>query len=167
MSAFKVSDNHIRIIAYTACSDKYFSYVWRGKVRKLGLYDLNRVCTLLAKENDRSLLARYPRDYKELGASKRAVQVVFAGPDGIVEAEPRNDTYGNMAGLYFLAATGTARTYKLAEVYQAVQCYEYQACEHEGWRTSEAAAICLALADRLASALIRSAGLLEKVDWTY
>jgi hypothetical protein len=28
---------------------------------------------------------------------------------------------------------------------KAIRCYEYQACEHEGWKTSEARAFCRAL----------------------
>lgn len=32
-----------------------------------------------------------------------------------------------------------------AEVFKAIDCYEYQSCEHEGWETSEAASFCDAL----------------------
>ena len=32
---------------------------------------------------------------------------------------------------------------------KAIDCYEYQSCEHPGWRKSEAFALCQALRDRL------------------
>lgn len=35
----------------------------------------------------------------------------------------------------------------------AINCYEYQACEHPGWKTSEARAFCEALRDRMIHAL--------------
>ncbi|TXI90578.1 MAG: hypothetical protein E6Q36_01220 [Chryseobacterium sp.] len=166
MSAFKVTDNHVRLIAYAACSGRYpIRYYWRGKERRLSMSDIDRVCTLLGKENDQSLRARYPQDHKALG-TKRAVKITFICASGVISAEDEYDHYGESAGFTFITASGTRR-YKPVEVYQAVQCYEYQSCEHDGWSRSEAAAICRSVADRFAVAVIRSAGLLANVPWTY
>jgi hypothetical protein len=33
------------------------------------------------------------------------------------------------------------------QVFASLRCYEYQSCEHEGWETSEAKAICDAIKD--------------------
>jgi hypothetical protein len=41
----------------------------------------------------------------------------------------------------------------IPELLNAVHCYEYQACEHPGWETSEAHAFCKALERRLISKL--------------
>lgn len=40
-----------------------------------------------------------------------------------------------------------------SEALKAVSCFEYQACEHPGWRGSEAQRFCEALRDRACSAL--------------
>lgn len=34
-------------------------------------------------------------------------------------------------------------------VLKAISCYEYQSCEHPGWKASEARAFCVALTDRM------------------
>ena len=37
----------------------------------------------------------------------------------------------------------------IVQAIKAIQCYEYQSCEHPGWRTSEAKEFCSALMSRL------------------
>ena len=39
------------------------------------------------------------------------------------------------------------------QVFASISCYEYQACEHEGWETSEAKAICESIRDAAIRAL--------------
>lgn len=40
------------------------------------------------------------------------------------------------------------------EILKAVSCYEYQACEHEGWEASEAHAFCVALSNEMQNLLM-------------
>lgn len=44
------------------------------------------------------------------------------------------------------------KEYPLMVLLKAIDCYEYQACEHEGWKTSEAKGFC----SRLRKALIQN-----------
>lgn len=43
-------------------------------------------------------------------------------------------------------------------VLDALSCYDYQSCEHPGWRTSEAKAFCEALTHKMLSMLRRNSG---------
>jgi hypothetical protein len=47
------------------------------------------------------------------------------------------------------------RTHKLTpvQILKAIDCYEYQSCEHAGWKTSEAHQFCEALEVRMVSSL--------------
>ena len=154
MSAYKVTDEKLRIIAFAACHDKYFSYVFRGKVRKLSLTDLDRVCTLLGAENDKSLRCRYPSDFKTLGASDR-VQTVLFGGDGGVSNTDEIRRGGDVTGFAFFYKHAAASRYDATDVCKAVWCYEYQSCEHDAWSLSEAAAICTAVVTRYAKIAMR------------
>jgi len=40
-------------------------------------------------------------------------------------------------------------TWSAVELIKALHCYEYQSCEHPGWRTSQAHSFCRALERRL------------------
>ena len=43
----------------------------------------------------------------------------------------------------------TAGTFDPVKILAAINCYEYQACEHPEWKTSEARDFCEALRDRM------------------
>jgi hypothetical protein len=45
--------------------------------------------------------------------------------------------------------TEYAGTFSPVKVLGAINCYEYQACEHPGWKTSEARSFCEALRERM------------------
>jgi len=174
MSAFKVSDNHIRVLVQAACSSAYFSYLWRGKVRKVGLADRDRLCSLLATENDKSLRARYPDSFKDLGAKAKKDKLTFfpIGKLNMPKLDPivvevATDHYGQATGFYLYDNVANARKlYDSAQIYKAVQCYEYQSCEHDGWLTSEAHAICLSLRAYYGDRLLSAAKVLERAEWT-
>lgn len=40
-------------------------------------------------------------------------------------------------------------TWSVGEILKAVNCYEYQSCEHDGWNRSQAKAFCAALKEHL------------------
>lgn len=175
MSAFKVSDQHIRVLAQAACGASYFSYVHRGKVKKLSLIDRDRVCALLATTNDDSLMVRYPEDYKEgLGASDQLSALKFF-PDGPlthpkmapIVFENTTDHYGQVNGFYLYDNVRNVRAqYDTAQIVQATRCYMYQSCEHESWPLSEAHAICISLCEHYGLKLITQHKLLDKSSWT-
>jgi hypothetical protein len=48
---------------------------------------------------------------------------------------------------------GVRKSFTVVELIKAVHCYQYQACEHDGWEASDAARYCLDLLDVLVHAL--------------
>jgi hypothetical protein len=103
MSAFMCSETHIgALVRFWVEHDRYGSYVGVN-IREV---DWRLIFRELARENVRSLRARYPSD-----------------PPTCVRP------------------TRTLSEYPTLEPVSAIkqaQCYEYQACEHDGWATSEA-----------------------------
>lgn len=78
---------------------------------------IRQVWDLLAAENVKSLNARYPRD------PSRGIR---GG------AHPYDRT------LYQRVLAATQPGPDIARVAKALACYEYQSCEHDGWKTSDA-----------------------------
>jgi hypothetical protein len=101
------------------------SYYHHAEGRRCELTHLNRaeVCAMLAQENTRSLEARYTP--AQAGAS--------------VGGFPRHPS--------------KALNLSAVAILKALDCYEYQSCEHDGWRDSEAFAFCEALRGTLISKL--------------
>jgi hypothetical protein len=81
--------------------------------------------------------------------------------ENIASVEGRHpDTEGkpdSMPGEYLEADGYSFSTYGLhftpAAVLKAIACYEYQSCEHKGWKDSKAAELCEALRHELINAL--------------
>ena len=61
----------------------------------------------------------------------------------------------DFAGSMTVAGYRFKRTPRIPPVaiLKAIACYEYQSCEHEGWKTSEAKAFCAALTDHVINLL--------------
>jgi hypothetical protein len=83
-----------------------------------------RLGKMLWRENVKSLRARY------------------AGPN--YEAEHREQDAEVEA--YVFRQLHGVRPIPLAKI---IDCYDYQSCEHEGWETSEARALCVAIQNAL------------------
>jgi hypothetical protein len=83
---------------------------------------------MLVNENVASVAHLYPDDNPDIGEQ-------LPGPIDAYYIHPY--VYENPG--YTLTA---------AEVFKALDCYDYQSCEHDGWRKSDAFAFCRSLAYR-------------------
>lgn len=117
MSAFQVSPNHIATMVDAALLHRMGSFYHHPSRRSVTVRHETRedLCKMLAQENLASLEARY--EPKQPGLP------VFDFP-----RHPSKALHASPVALL-----------------KAVKCYEYQACEHDGWRASEAFAFCEAL----------------------
>lgn len=97
-----------------------------------------RTAVMLYAENCASVLYRYPQD------------TIQSAP-GLID-KPTPDEYE------FRKLPGTP---KPVDVLSALACYEYQSCEHPGWKTSEAKRFC----DALRAACIRRLPGYENAPW--
>ena len=139
MSAFLVNDTHIdHLIAVASCGPSDAATPWE-RMRWYGFnsssrheYSDNEVGQMLLDANLRSLEARYP-DYPE---DWREVAHTF---------EHR-------------LPSGRLST---VQALKTIQCFAYQACEVEDWRTSDAAIFC----DCLTGALIQHMPGYESAAW--
>lgn len=126
MSAFPVSDETLYVMVYAAMKGphgtSWYHYAKRKghRLRQCDFDEADRVVSMLKTENRRSLEARYPRDAAE------------TWPEIL---EP----------IAFPRTLAFATDPTPVEVLKTIACYEYQACEHEGWRDSEAFAFCVGL----------------------
>ena len=92
----------------------------------------------LRLENVRSLQHRYPSEF----ARKSVAEVTEEWgldplPDYTLETYRHNVRYFQDQGISVVE--------KITQVCKAIHCYEYQACEHDGWKTSGAAEFCQSL----------------------
>lgn len=141
MSAFVVGQEHIDALvtlALRGASDR--EGTWHTPLRWDGANGTwpeatpetaDRVGSMLWRENVASIHGRYP-DTMEGGAYPGPID--FTPESTLLYAYPKQPRP---------ALTGVAGL-------KALDCYEYQSCEHDGWSTSEARAFC----DRLRRALI-------------
>jgi hypothetical protein len=108
MSAFICSPNHVSTIS---------SYLYRDKYNKL---ELSEIASTLAKANIESIKTRY----KDL-AGKEAnsfISNINSNDEYISLCQSLTDNY----------ATNPVQIIKLAH------SFEYQSCEYDGWKTSQA-----------------------------
>ena len=140
MSAYIVDRDHIRYLISAALSpslDRYppFSWYHDGARHTLPRCDRDRasqVGQMLWNENIKSIEGRYP------------------GTEGKPENMPGKcdgmliycHSYGNWPGVI-----------DPVQVLKAIDCYQYQSCEHEEWEASEAHAFIAALRAAAISAL--------------
>ena len=92
----------------------------------------------LRRENVLSLQHRYPSEF----SGKSAAEVTEAWgldplPDYTLETYRHN--------LKYFQDQGISVVEKITQVCKAIHCYEYQTCEHDGWKTSASAAFCHSL----------------------
>lgn len=140
MSAYIVERDHIRYLVEAALKLRLghhpghgpFSWYWNGDRRTLPAGDYERACEvarMLWAENIASVAHRYPN-------------------------EPQNDLPGP-AGESFEYTEHRPWDCNIdpVQVLKACSCFEYQSCEHEGWKTSEALAFVDALVWEAISAL--------------
>lgn len=89
-------------------------------------YTLSQLGQMLVSENVRSVHHRYPDDDPDLGELPGPIDAYYMGP-------------------YVYSDPGKVLT--PGELFKALDCYDYQTCEHDGWRKSEAFAFCVQLRD--------------------
>lgn len=87
-------------------------------------YTPSQLGQMLVSENVRSVHHRYPDTDPDEGDLPGPVDAFYMAP--YVYADPGRDL-------------------SPGEVFRAIDCLDYQSCEHEGWRSSEAFAFCAAL----------------------
>lgn len=138
MSAFVVDKPHIDALIQAGLSGNPWcrlSWYWDNPTRSARLeYDTaDEVGVMLWAENVRSVQGRYP-DTIESGEYPGPID--FADEDVFAYTFPTN-----------------TRTLTPVEALKALACYEYQSCEHEGWKASQAFAFCQSLRDELINRL--------------
>jgi hypothetical protein len=135
MSAYMVERNHIRYLldaAMSPCVHGHYDHAHRwfhnGTWHELGFGDFERaaqVGQMLWDENRKSTHARYPDTIED-----------FSNAPGPCEESFLYDQH---------RAASHYEVYDLAQVLKSCDCFEYQACEHDGWKESEAHAFIMAL----------------------
>ena len=124
MSAWIVSKEHIDVLV--KARSVYARSYW------VATFDPDETGRMLWRENLRSLKARYPEDED----GERPGPIDFADED---------------VDLYVYTDPGFVPT--LGEIFMAISCYEYQTCESDGWRQTEAAKWCRDLTAAVTSSL--------------
>ena len=126
MSAYIVDRGHIRFLIQAALTFSQrngacFRFYQGETCHELRAENADAIGTMLWKENEASVSYRYPHDTNDLPGP------VGDGPDHIYTHRacwlPINPLH----------------------VLSAVACYDYQSCEHPGWKESAAHAFCEAL----------------------
>ena len=117
MSAFQVSDKHIRALVTGAQDIGIFMRTDDGwdRIAPLGRIDPDDVAEMLTAENAASVGFRYSHDKEMVGFSAEAIRTRPAFARVQVS---------------------------LVQLLKAIDCYEYQSCEHEGWGESPAREFC-------------------------
>ena len=130
MSAWIVDRAHIDLMVTAGLdfSGQHLSlrWWWDNPLRSDELTPLNAdaVGRMLWAENLASVAARYPADK----SGERP------GPSGFRDEDVESYRFDSIPGRIDPVV-----------VLKSIDCYEYQSCEHKGWRTSEAHAFCDAL----------------------
>jgi len=133
MSAYIVDKTHIDLLVTAAeqlSPQHYGGFRWyHGSDRqKLNYENRHEVGIMLWSENLASVMGRYPDD-----------------KDG-ERPGPADFTDTDVLGYRFAEVPGVTNDPRLiAVVAKAIDGYEYQSCEHDGWEASSAAAFCTAL----------------------
>ena len=145
MSAYIVDRDHIIYLAKAAMAANYFSWYY-GKHNKADYYEnfsnAVRIANSLWMENVNSVFHRYPDSVDDPEGAPGPI-----GEDYIITEE-------DLAFCFH-------RPFNPVQVLKACQCYAYQACEHEGWKTSEAKAFI----DELTQAYIGKLPGYEDAKW--
>jgi hypothetical protein len=143
MSAYIVDKRHIVYLVAAALSSRIsnprlhssFTYHCNGKRHGLSLGDFDAAAdfaNMLWRENIKSVAHRYPNESS----------ATLPGPvDEDFNVRPNDFRREKFS------------TFEPAQVFKAIDCYEYQSCEHEGWEQSEAFAFCDALRQRTCCAV--------------
>lgn len=131
----------LRVMA-EADANYFGSPFYRAHSRQAHPEDADRIGQMLVDENLRSIHARYPDTVDR--------------PEG---------TPGPIVRYWEAPYTYTKHHYRLTvpEALQALRCYEYQSCEHEGWPASEAYQFC----DALRAQLIAHLPGMDKAPWEW
>ncbi len=136
MSAFVVSKAHIDYMVRAATVLRYnhcpLTWIW-GIERETGNYER---ATLPRGDDSREL------EVGQMLWDENVASVSFRYPD--------DDGAGDV---YSMAPPMMGLDPEPVQVLKAIQCYEYQSCEHGGWEASEAKAFCDSLRSRTISGL--------------
>jgi hypothetical protein len=136
MSAYVVSDTHIdamlTVIAHGPVNSERDAQQWR---------DAMRWANVLPDANSEPK----PEQLTRIGAMLLRENIAS------VEARYPQDKgkLGDAAAYLYHVADRP----NVVEAFKLIDCYEYQACEHDGWKTSAAAALCNKLRGNLISSL--------------
>lgn len=125
MSAFQVSNRHIDLLVYARSLNDY-------PVLEPDL-DRDALGRLLLGENLKSLAVRYGDSAQEASAARRSKRADAKLVKAYVYSTPSD-------------ADGVS---DIVSIIKQIHCYEYQACEHDGWETSRARKYCKALESML------------------
>lgn len=138
MSAFVVSKEHIDYLVHAARMDGYYpgcsavDYAYGTEDQLNPRTNADAIGRALWAENVRSVMHRYPD----------------ATPDRV----PGHCDMDHESVTMYRCSPLTAPIVPVA-VLKALDCYEYQSCEHDGWVTSHAKEFCDDLRGRMISEL--------------
>ncbi|HCG01491.1 MAG TPA: hypothetical protein DEV93_13215 [Chloroflexi bacterium] len=159
MSAFMVGKQHIDLMVdATTYNVRHWPFSWYHEGTRHELlhgssgetprhnagsveYSTAAIGRMLIDENLRSIHARYP-DTVDGGQVPGPFESYWEQPYSCPIMLPTVDA---------------------VQVLKAIDCYEYQSCEHDGWETSTARAFC----DALRGAMIHRLPGYEEAQWDY
>lgn len=149
MSAFIVDKAHIDAMIHAAAAVEHGQHTsgmrwWTvDDLRTVADYDAcrrelsysdqesqDRAGSMLWAENLRSIEYRYPDTIDNQ---------CYPGPGDFM----------GWPDVFAYTCKGLRRTFDPVAILKAITCYEYQSCEHPGWKTSEARFFCDALKDKM------------------
>lgn len=152
MSAFMCSDHHFRVLAVAIVLS---GVKWRK--RKTPPFatrcaEFDHVAHILAKENARSVNYLYAHHGEKevptkhfFGGKDVSIGDDFTIPIGAEWCVDKvQDHHSRQMIGVTLQRTGDykQKRYSAVQIYKALQCYEYQSCEHPTWKKSEAFCMC-------------------------
>jgi hypothetical protein len=151
MSAYMVDKEHVIYMIQAAISRRLAEYDggairWYHNGQSYELrctataYERASVANMLWRENLRSINHRYPDTVEN---QKNAPGKVSDAEEGYAV---RPHDFQNIHGAHF-------HNFDPVQVIKAIHCYEYQSCEHPGWKDSQARAFVDALESKAVQAL--------------
>ena len=148
MSAFMCSDHHFRVLAAAIV---LAGVKWRRNLKITPFAsrcaEFDHVASVLAKENARSVNYRYAHHGEKevstkhfFGGKDAPIGDDFTTPNGAEWCVDKVCDHHSrqMIGVSLQRTGQPIKPYSALVVYKALQCYEYQSCEHPTWQKSEA-----------------------------
>lgn len=147
MSAFVVDTAHIDAMVQAGLRGRWnLSWYWEGEHHELTRANADEIGAMLLAENVRSVDHRYSPPGREAiyGEGWETPEQNLPGRY-VTEQLPGIEPISFPQWLTPYRYTEPRRSFSPVAILKAIDCYEYQSCEHDEWRESQAFTFCRAL----------------------